>query len=95
MYEPPSVMEFRWGTDTLRFELRPEPGGCTLTLLDTLDAHGKAARDGAGWHVCLDALDEHLTGAPGRPDLGERWAEVHAAYVEGFGPEAATIGPPS
>lgn len=32
---------------------------------------GKAARDGAGWHTCLD---------PG--------------YVERFGPEGATVGPP-
>lgn len=37
VYEPPSLMELRWGPDTLRFELRPEGDGCTLTLLDTLD----------------------------------------------------------
>ena len=31
-----------------------------LTLYDTLDERGKAARDGAGWHVCLDELEAAL-----------------------------------
>ncbi len=94
VYEPPSLMELRWGPDTLRFELRPEGDGCTLTLLDTLDEQGKAARDGAGWHVCLDALEAHLAGASGQP-ADEGWQRVHETYVEEFGPQAATIGPPS
>ena len=43
---PPSVLEFRWDTnDTLRFEVRPDGDGCELTLLDTFDELGKAARD--------------------------------------------------
>ena len=33
-------------------ELRADSSGCLLTFTDTIDAHGKAARDGAGWHVC-------------------------------------------
>lgn len=94
-FEPPSVVEFTWGTDTLRFEVEPDgSSGSLLTLVDTFDEVGKAARDAAGWHVCLDALEQHLAGAeqPERP--GERWPEVHEAYVRSFGPEAATIGPP-
>jgi uncharacterized protein YndB with AHSA1/START domain len=94
VYDPPSVLEFRWGPDTLRFELRPDGGGSTLTLLDTLEERGKAARDGAGWHVCLDALDEHLADEERVPDTGGRWQPLHEAYIEQFGPEAATIGPP-
>jgi len=27
-------------------------------LLDTIDELGKAARDGAGWHACLDVLQQ-------------------------------------
>lgn len=93
-YAPPSVMELRWGTDIVRLEVRPAAGGSELTLLDTLDEHGKAARDGAGWHTCLDALQASLDGRSGaREDMG-RWHEVHPRYVERFGPEAATIGPP-
>src|SRR5690348_18407988 len=39
-YEPPSVMEFRWGPDVIRLELSPiDEGGTVLTLLDTLEEH--------------------------------------------------------
>ena len=33
---------------------------------DTIDDLGKAARDGAGWHVCLEALEHALAVAPQR-----------------------------
>jgi uncharacterized protein YndB with AHSA1/START domain len=91
-FAPPSLVEFRWGTDLLRMELAPSQGGCTLTLLHTFDEHGRAARDAAGWHVCLDHLSAHLGGE--EPPAKNRWAQIHPGYVEAFGPEAATIGPP-
>lgn len=94
-YEPPSAIEFRWGTDILRMEVRPEGEGTVLTLLDTFEEGGKAARDGAGWHVSLDALAAHLDGgAPNAREATKVWSEVHPRYVQRFGPEAATIGPP-
>ena len=91
-YVPPSLLEFRWGTDLIRLEVEPAAGGSTLTLLDTIDALGKAARDSAGWHVCLGNLSADLDGQPA--PAGDRWLAVHSGYVESFGPEAATIGPP-
>jgi uncharacterized protein YndB with AHSA1/START domain len=93
-YEPRTLLEFRWGTDVIRIELREVPGGTELTLLDTLEVLGKAARDAAGWHVCLDALESSLGGAADAREEMTRWAEVQPHYVESFGPEAATIGPP-
>jgi hypothetical protein len=95
-YDPPSVLEFRWGdNETLRFELQPNGQGSVLTFLNTFDDLRKAARDAAGWDVCLDVLVYHLNEeeAPWAP--AERWQDVHAAYVERFGPEASTIGPPA
>ena len=54
--QPPSVMELRWeGDETLRLEVRETAGGCELTLINRFDEIGKAARDAAGWHACLDA----------------------------------------
>ena len=92
-YDPPSLLEMRWGADHLRFELRPDGDGTVLVLRDTFDDKGKAARDAAGWHECLDQLDRELSG--GSPiEWGTRWTEVHPDYVAAFGPEAATIGPP-
>ena len=93
-FDPPKRLAIRWGTDFLRFELAPDGAGTTLTMTDTFDELGKAARDGAGWHECLDRLVADLAGAA--PDFkpGERWADVHPQYVDAFGPEGSSIGPP-
>ena len=92
-FDPPRVLELTWGTDRLRFELLPNDTGTTLVFTDTIDELGKAARDGAGWHECLDLLGIHLDrGEP--PEHGAVWSKVHPGYVERFGPEASTIGPP-
>jgi uncharacterized protein YndB with AHSA1/START domain len=93
-YQPQTLVEFRWGTDVIRLELAARADGCTLTLLDTFDEVGKAARDAAGWHECLDRLTDDLDKGALSFQPGQRWAEVHPRYVEAFGPEAAAIGPP-
>jgi hypothetical protein len=54
----------------------------------------KAARDGAGWHTCLDALQAALGERENDRDSMDAWRAVHPHYVESFGPEAAMIGPP-
>jgi uncharacterized protein YndB with AHSA1/START domain len=94
-YDPPSRLEYRWGEEILRFHLQPDGDGCLLTLVDVFDELGKAARDAAGWHACLDVLEHELAGEPAPWSPRERWQEVHEVYLERFGPEAATIGPPS
>jgi uncharacterized protein YndB with AHSA1/START domain len=92
--DAPRILEFTWGTDTLRFELVPDGDGTVLTLIDTFDELGKAARDAAGWHECLVHLEAELDGPHPDPKPGEVWARVHPEYVASFGPDAATIGPP-
>jgi uncharacterized protein YndB with AHSA1/START domain len=94
-FEPESVMELRWGPDIVRIELRPVSAGTELTLLDTLETRGKAARDATGWHTCLAALATALEGEPDARRELETWSQIHGHYVESFGPEAATIGPPA
>lgn len=94
VYDPPSALEFRWEDETLRFDLRPEGEGCVLTFVDTFDELGKASRDGAGWHVCLEVLEYHLAGQEPPRSNKVHWQDVHEVYVERFGPEASTIGPP-
>ncbi|HSR24162.1 MAG TPA: SRPBCC family protein [Candidatus Eisenbacteria bacterium] len=93
--DPPSLLELRWGDETLRFELRPDGAGTLLLFVNTFDQIGKAARDAAGWHACLDVLACHLDGEPPPWTPAERWQQVHEGYVARFGLEAATIGPPA
>lgn len=95
-WDPMQLIEFKWGPDVIRIELQPTSAETTtLTLLDTLEEHGKAARDGTGWHNCLDALDRALDGDDDARQELNRWTELHGEYVERFGPEAATIGVPA
>jgi uncharacterized protein YndB with AHSA1/START domain len=94
VYDPPSVLEFTWGEDTLRFELQADGDGTVLNLVDVLEDVGKGARDGAGWHVSLDALEQHMRGEPTRTQDMDVWRPVHDAYVKSFPPEASTIGVP-
>ena len=93
-YEPPRLVEFRWGPDVIRLEVAADAQGSRLTLIDTIDELGKAARDAAGWDECLLRLEHHLAGTAA-PAPGERWKQVHPEYIERFGPEASTIGPPA
>lgn len=100
--EASRVLEFTWGfseadrdrPEQSRFELAPEGDGCRLTFMTTYDQVGKSARDAAGWHVCLDLLEERLAGEPPATDSPARWKPLNRYYTERFGPEAATIGPP-
>jgi hypothetical protein len=87
-------MEFTWGPDRLCIELQADGAGTLLTLTDTFDDQGKAARDAAGWHECLDRLAGELDGTP-PPAWGDRWRQVHPVYAERLGPAAAAIGPPA
>ena len=92
---PQEIVGERRAGAPLRFVSSAGDGaGTLLTLTDTFDALGKAARDGAGWHECLDRLVSDLDGTPQWP-MGELWVEVHPRYVTQLGPDAATIGPPA
>jgi uncharacterized protein YndB with AHSA1/START domain len=93
-FQPPSLMELRWGEDILRFEVRPDGEGSVLCFTDTVEEVGKAARDGAGWHSKLDLLAYELNGERPPWQEADHWRELWAAYVERFGPEASAIGPP-
>ncbi|HEX5589588.1 MAG TPA: SRPBCC family protein [Candidatus Limnocylindrales bacterium] len=90
-FDPPHVVELRWDADVLRFELRADGAGTELRFLFTFDELGRAARDGGGWHACLDNLDAHLAG--GQPDPAA-WERYEWAYVAALGPAASTIPPP-
>jgi uncharacterized protein YndB with AHSA1/START domain len=93
-FEPPSLLELRWGPDLLRFDLEPDGEGTTLMFTATMEELGKAARDGAGWHACLERLAHDLAGEQAPSSASDRWREVNSTYIDRFGPEASTIGPP-
>jgi uncharacterized protein YndB with AHSA1/START domain len=86
VHDPPRVFSFTWGGELLRFELAPEGPGTILVFTQLLSHQSVAARNGSGWHACLDALGRVLD-APGR-EVGEAdGLALYQRYVERLGPE--------
>jgi uncharacterized protein YndB with AHSA1/START domain len=96
-YKPPQLLAYSWGEDVLRWELRPHEQGCLLRLTHSFEDRFKAARDAAGWHICLDALERslHAQRQPGEPRLPGDWKTLNSEYERRFGiaPEQATPPP--
>jgi uncharacterized protein YndB with AHSA1/START domain len=77
-WDPPSRVRFTWGTDTIGFELTPAPDGGTVFVLTEELSANIAARNAAGWEVCLDRLQ--LGGDPAA------WKPRFDRYVSTFEP---------
>ncbi len=94
-FDPPRVFGFTWGEDHLRFELDPVDGdtGCSLRLTVALGTLDKAARDAAGWHVCLDRLGRFVDGedGPAVTGVGGDWRELYEEYERRGAPVGAAI----
>jgi uncharacterized protein YndB with AHSA1/START domain len=86
--EPQRVFAFTWGTDALRIELEEAGDGCLMRLTHLLSSRDQAARDAAGWHVCLDRLRAALDDDDAAP--GE-WREYYEEYERRGLPTGAQI----
>ena len=80
--DPPRRFAFLWGEEELRIELAPDGDGCRLHFTHVLGTREQAARDAAGWHVCLDRLADLLSGHAGEAPGDEATDEWSAHYEE-------------
>ncbi|MFC3572212.1 SRPBCC family protein [Streptomyces yaanensis] len=93
--DAPRHLVFEWGGDELRFALEDlDEGRTRFTLTDVLGEENAAARNGAGWEVCLTALDakargERFEGPHAGPSAP--WKEYYEGYVEAGVPSGAPI----
>jgi uncharacterized protein YndB with AHSA1/START domain len=88
--EPPTLLEYTWGNDVLRWELEAANDGTRLTLHHTVDDITLVPKVAAGWHICLDVAEHLLDGHPIGAIVGENamnhgWQALHDQY-------AATLG---
>ncbi|MFE7775027.1 SRPBCC family protein [Streptomyces sp. NPDC057445] len=93
-FEPPHRFAFTWDGDEIHLELAAEGDGCRLTLTNVLTERNTAARNAAGWSVCLDELDKHLAGAGAEgphSDSAAPWKPYYDAYVAAGMPSGAGI----
>jgi uncharacterized protein YndB with AHSA1/START domain len=62
-YDPPALLEYTWGTETLRFELAAHDAAtCVLVFTNVVDGPETAAIT-SGWRTGLDRLAALLDGA--------------------------------
>jgi uncharacterized protein YndB with AHSA1/START domain len=96
--DPPHVLEHTWGEDLLRWELREAGSHATLlTLRHVLGDRGIVPSVCAGWHICLDAADALLAGAPLGPVQADNaknfgWDGLRARYAGLLGEDSPTGG---
>ncbi|SNY55264.1 SRPBCC domain-containing protein [Paractinoplanes atraurantiacus] len=88
--EAPSVLEYSWGEDLLRWELEETAGGTRLILRHTLSHPGTEAMVAAGWHLCAEVLRRLLDGRPvgvirGADAMDHGFEELRVAYAKLFG----------
>ncbi len=87
--EEPSLLEYSWGGNELRWVLEPSPSGTRLTLWHNIDRR-YISWGAAGWQICFDVLDRLLDGDPigrlaGPPAMQlEGWQSLTAEYASQF-----------
>ena len=74
---PPRRLVFTWGEDTIGFELTPADGGTLFVLTEEL-ARSAAARNAAGWEVCLERFVDGV--------VGQDWRSRFERYTARFEP---------
>jgi uncharacterized protein YndB with AHSA1/START domain len=92
--ERPTLLEYTWGDDVLRWELAEIASGTRLTLRHTVADLELVPKVAAGWHICLDVAERLLDGDSVGPIVGSDamnygWQELHDAYAEKLGYAAA------
>ena len=85
-YDPPQVFSFTWGDELLRIELMPDGDGTLLRFTQVLSHQSVAARNGAGWHMCLLELDRLVEGGAPETEADEDFGIYHE-YLDRMGPE--------
>ncbi|MDD7964919.1 SRPBCC family protein [Actinomycetospora lemnae] len=94
VHEPPRRVAFSWGGDELWFEVEALDGGRSrLAFTHLIDEKPAAARNAAGWELCLDALDAAVAGTPVAPSGGRTpaWEAIYQEFVAAGMPSGAPI----
>jgi uncharacterized protein YndB with AHSA1/START domain len=94
-FDPPRRLAFTWGGDELHIELASiDDTACSLTLVNVLESRDAAARNAAGWSVCLAELTKVLSGATAdgpHSETAEPWRAHYEAYIAAGLPAGAAV----
>jgi uncharacterized protein YndB with AHSA1/START domain len=94
-WEPPRLLELLWDTEHLRFDLEPVDAGTVLRVTVRAPEPGPRGYEStaAGYHICLDALVDHLDGTPTSIFDEQRSAALEQEYAATLGREDALGAP--
>ena len=95
--DPPRLLEYKWGENDMRWELEPLGAGTRLTLWHNIGRKW-IAMGAAGWHICLDVLEQLLTGHPigrivGGDAMNFEWKRLLSEYTRQFKTESSSTHP--
>lgn len=84
VWEPPRVLELTWGGDLLRWDLEPDGEGTLLVFTTWLGEGSPAglAGTGAGYHLCLDSLQDLLDTGSATPLVSLETRPLEKLYQE-------------
>lgn len=88
--DQPRLLEFRWGTHLLKYELTADGDGCRFRLSESFEDSSLGARNAAGWEMCLENLDLLLEGGALVKFVVDVWSAKFKHYGAKF---EATFGP--
>jgi uncharacterized protein YndB with AHSA1/START domain len=96
--DPPTVLEYTWGDDLLRWELSPIATGTRLVLRHTVAGDHWIPKVAAGWHLCLVVAETVLDGEPigpirGGDAMNYGWQDLHDRYADRLGIEGTPLPP--
>jgi uncharacterized protein YndB with AHSA1/START domain len=89
--EAPTLLEYKWGDNDMRWQLEPLGKGTRLTLWHNIDRR-YISMGAAGWHICIDVLDHLIAGDPlgrivGAEAMKFEWPRLNGEYAKQFGLE--------
>ena len=94
-YEPPRVLAFTWGGGEVHIALEAVgEDRCRFVLTNVLTADDEAARNAAGWDVCLGELDKVVRGEESQGPHAvpaTAWRATYESYVRSGMPAGAVI----
>ena len=93
--EPLRLLEYQWGEAVLRCELIEEGDGCRLIFSESFEDASIAARNAAGWEMCLANMQALLLDQAPAEFAMDAWRVLFNRHVERFEPLAGPQqGPP-
>jgi uncharacterized protein YndB with AHSA1/START domain len=84
--EPPTLLEYTWGDEILRWELEDlGDGRCRLVFTNIFDDRDAAVPAAAGWHAAFEVLEARLDGRAVNWSAFDRADVLHDAYARNLG----------